>query len=61
VRGPRFIDLARSGDSHREEQGRRLEKAHLKVSILGLRLTLRRELLRGEMRNLEERLKEEGL
>jgi hypothetical protein len=61
VRGPRFIDLARSGDSHHEEQGRRLENAHPKVSIPELRLALRRELLHRERRKLEERLKEEGL
>jgi hypothetical protein len=33
--------LTRSGDSHHEEQGRRLENAHPKVSIPELRLALR--------------------
>jgi hypothetical protein len=39
---------------------RSIETAHPKVSIPGVRLALCRELLRRDMRRLDERLKEEG-
>jgi hypothetical protein len=40
---------------------RSIETAHPKVSIPGVGLALCRELLRRDMRRLDERLKEEGL
>ena len=61
MRGLRFTDPTRSGDSHPEEQVQRIVTANPKVSNPALRLTLRRGSLRKDMRKLYERLKEDGL